>query len=120
MFRQRVTTVLAIAAIGFTGVIGTALAAPAAAASATTAVAQSGDTQVAQRQCAIFRVNARDGLNVRSGPGTNYPIVDRLNYGSRVLASRRVVNGFRELADQGRWASDRYLTFIGPWGPCPS
>jgi len=120
MFRKRAATVLAIAAIGFTGVIGNALAAPAAAAPATTAVGHSGDAQVAQRQCAIFRVNARDGLNVRSGPGTNFPVVDTLPYGSRVLFSRRVQNGFRELADPGRWSSDRYLTFIGPWGQCPS
>jgi hypothetical protein len=40
-----------------------------------------------------YEVNARSGLRVRSGPGTNFDIIDLLPFGSRVSVGRR----------QGEW-----------------
>lgn len=41
----------------------------------------------------LYEVNARSGLRVRSGPGTNFDVIDRLPFGRRVSVGRR----------QGEW-----------------
>jgi uncharacterized protein YraI len=47
-------------------------------------------------------------LNVRSGPGTDNPVVDTLSAGAVVQAERTTSNGFRQLGPN-RWAAQRYL-----------
>src|SRR5687768_15699598 len=41
----------------------------------------------------IYTTNARDGLNLRSGPGTDFPIIRSLPFGTQVHLIRR----------EGRW-----------------
>jgi uncharacterized protein YraI len=120
MFRQRTAAVLAAAAVGFTAVISTTLAVPAAATPATAAVASSGYTQVTFRGCARFQVRAQGGLNIRNGPGTNFRIVDSIPNGESALFSSRVVNGFRESAAPGRWASNSFLIRRTSFASCPT
>jgi hypothetical protein len=48
-------------------------------------------------------------LNVRSGPSQEATLVETLRQGDRVDGTRVVTDGFRELED-GRWASDQFLT----------
>lgn len=55
-----------------------------------------------------YKVNASGGLNVRSGPGTNYSIVGSLANGAIVNATQSTTNGFRQLGTN-RWASSTYL-----------
>jgi hypothetical protein len=45
-----------------------------------------------------------DVLNVRAGPGTEHPTVDRLSRNAQVDATAETSNGFRKLADN-RWVS---------------
>jgi uncharacterized protein YgiM (DUF1202 family) len=52
---------------------------------------------------------AADELNIRSGPSQEASLVETLRRGDRVDATRVVTDGFRELED-GRWASDQFLT----------
>jgi hypothetical protein len=47
-------------------------------------------------------------LNVRAGPGTEHPTVDRLSRNDVVDAQRETSGGFRKLAD-GRWAADEFV-----------
>jgi len=56
-------------------------------------------------------------LNVRSGPGTNYPVVDVLNRGQSVRMSD-CRGGWCFVEHRGRngWASQRYLDRIGGGG----
>lgn len=54
------------------------------------------------------RVSA-DVLNVRSAPGTEHPIVDRLTAGAVTEAGGTVRNGFRQVGE-GRWVASQYLT----------
>ncbi|MFL1432038.1 MULTISPECIES: SH3 domain-containing protein [unclassified Nocardiopsis] len=55
-----------------------------------------------------YKVSANGGLNIRSGPGTNYSIVGSLANGALVTASQNTTNGFRQLGTN-RWASSTYL-----------
>lgn len=49
-------------------------------------------------------------LNVRSGPGTSYPIVAGLTYGQRVkILERR--NGWARIENPAGWCHEGYLTF---------
>lgn len=50
-----------------------------------------------------------DGLNVRAAPSADAELLDRLVRGARVDGTRVVTDGFRQLED-GRWASDQFLT----------
>jgi GH25 family lysozyme M1 (1,4-beta-N-acetylmuramidase) len=50
------------------------------------------------------------GLNVRSGPGTNYPVVSGLVSGQRVTVLERQSGWARFEAPAG-WSSDQYLRF---------
>jgi uncharacterized protein YgiM (DUF1202 family) len=49
-----------------------------------------------------------DVLNVRAGPGTAHPAVDRLSRGDVVDAQRETSGGFRKLADT-RWVADEFV-----------
>lgn len=49
-----------------------------------------------------------DILNVRSGPGMDSPVVDKLEQNEEIDALDVVRGGFRKL-DEQRWASDEYL-----------
>jgi hypothetical protein len=57
-------------------------------------------------QCRM-RVEA-DVLNVRSGPGTTWRIVDTFRRGAVTSAEPIVWHGFRRLGE-GRWSATRYL-----------
>lgn len=48
-----------------------------------------------------------DTLNVRAGPGTEYPTVDQLSQGTVVPAEPDTSGGFRKLAE-GRWVAGEY------------
>ena len=64
---------------------------------------------------ATARVNASNGLNVRTGPGINY----RRAYGLRnreiVNTNGRFSNGWAQLRN-GRWVANRYLNYISTGG----
>ncbi|HEY4023360.1 MAG TPA: hypothetical protein VGM75_32070 [Pseudonocardiaceae bacterium] len=47
-------------------------------------------------------------LNVRTGPGTKFRVAGTLAKGARVVASTKIVNGFRQLSS-GHWVSVHYL-----------
>ncbi|MBF2034844.1 MAG: SH3 domain-containing protein [Leptolyngbyaceae cyanobacterium T60_A2020_046] len=47
-------------------------------------------------------------LNIRSGPGTNYPAVNTLGRGTVITLTGRYENGWAELTD-GSWAAGNYL-----------
>lgn len=49
------------------------------------------------------------GLNVRKGPGMNYPIVNGLTYGQRVKVIGRQ-NGWVQLESPTGWSAEKYLT----------
>jgi hypothetical protein len=57
-------------------------------------------------QCQV-RVDA-DTLNVRSGPGPGWRVVDTFRRGATTTADRITWNGFRRLG-RGRWSASRYL-----------
>jgi hypothetical protein len=48
-------------------------------------------------------------LNVRSEPRADAELIEMLERADRVDATRVVTNGFREL-EEGRWASNEFLT----------
>lgn len=59
----------------------------------------------------VVRVSA-DQLNVRTGPGTQYPVVGSLDSGAIVPAARSTQGSFRQLGPGryiGRWASAEFL-----------
>lgn len=49
-----------------------------------------------------------DVLNVRTAPGTDNPVVDKLTQDEQVEAARTVRDGFRKLGDQ-RWVADEFV-----------
>jgi hypothetical protein len=49
-----------------------------------------------------------DVLNVRAGPGAEFPTVDRLTRNAVVDAQRETSGGFRKLAE-GRWAAEEFV-----------
>ena len=49
-----------------------------------------------------------DTLNVRSGPGTQYPVVDQLSGGTVVNALPATSDGFQQLAAD-RWVASEYV-----------
>lgn len=53
------------------------------------------------------KVNAKSGLNVRSGAGTNYPIVKALTNGTKVTVYE-TSNGWSRIGS-GQWVSSQYL-----------
>jgi hypothetical protein len=53
-----------------------------------------------------------DVLNVRAGPGTEYPTVQQLSRYTVVAATAEVSNGFRKLGD-GRWVASEFVTTLG-------
>ena len=55
-----------------------------------------------------YKVNAANGLNIRSGPGTGYAVVGVLSNGAIVNATQSMTNGFRQLGT-ARWVSAGYL-----------
>lgn len=59
---------------------------------------------------AIFAICNTTRLNVRSGPGTSYPIVAGLTYGQRVkILERR--NGWARIESPAGWCYEGYLSF---------
>jgi len=49
-----------------------------------------------------------DTLNVRAGPGTEHPTVDRLSKNAVVDAQRETSGAFRKLAE-GRWVANEFV-----------
>ncbi len=66
---------------------------------------------------------ASDSLNVRAGPGTNYPVVGALKRGDGVKVTGRSADakwarlGFQDVAEA--WASAQYLTFAIDFAQAP-
>lgn len=60
--------------------------------------------------------NPNQWLNVRSGPGTHYPVQFRVSRGSSVVILDDTVPDWRQISYGGRigWASAQYLALIGP------
>lgn len=65
----------------------------------------------------IMYVIAKSGLNVRSGPGTNYRIVSGLSRGAQVTVYEEQSNWSR--IGSNRWACSNYLSSIKPEGTTP-
>ena len=64
---------------------------------------------------ATARVNARNGLNVRTGPSINYPKVYNLRNGKIVNTSGRFSNGWAQLGN-GHWVANKYLNYSSTRG----
>ena len=66
----------------------------------------------------VYRVKVDSSLSVRSGPGTSYSIVGRLQNGDEIVVDS-VENGWAHLMDtsagSGRYCSMDYLTRIGDY-----
>lgn len=66
----------------------------------------------------VYRVKVESSLSVRSGPGTSYNIVGRLQNGDEIVVDR-IQNGWAHLMDtsvgSGRYCSLDYLTRIGDY-----
>lgn len=62
-----------------------------------------------------FTVRANGGLNVRSGPGLNHPIIGGLPAGARIDSTGPAQNGWMPVSFGGRtgWVSDLYLNAQG-------
>lgn len=60
-----------------------------------------------------FRVNASNGLNVRSGPGTDFGKVTALAYGEKVEAITPATNGWVQIVS--RLVGDSVLPVSGEW-----
>lgn len=73
----------------------------------TTGVVLSGHASAETRQ-----VSANGGLNVRSGPSTNHPVIGGLANGARVETTGAARDGFTPVAWGGRtgWVASRYLS----------
>ena len=69
--------------------------------------ATSNDTQADPALLATCITNA---LNVRSGPGTSYPVVAGLQFGQQVKVLKRQ-NGWAQIEDPAGWSSEIYLTY---------
>ncbi|MGH3588004.1 MAG: hypothetical protein ACRDQ0_16975 [Pseudonocardia sp.] len=50
-----------------------------------------------------------DELSIRSGPSADAALVETVLRGARIDGTRVVTDGYRQL-EEGRWASDQYLT----------
>lgn len=67
-----------------------------------------------------YTVNARSGLNVRTGPGTQYRIVGALSYGQEVQATCKSTHGGVQLRGgvpakfRNKWVARGYLTRLMP------
>ena len=61
-------------------------------------------------EAAPVKVNARSGLNARTGPSTGYRIVKTLYNGQAVNTSGRLSNGWAQL-DNGHWVVQKYLNY---------
>lgn len=62
------------------------------------------------------------GLNLRSGPGTNNPVILVMPYGASVNLTGETSNGFAALTYNGRsgWAASQFLSGGGSSAPPPS
>jgi uncharacterized protein YraI len=60
-------------------------------------------------------------VNLRSGPGTGYPVLRVVPAGSIVQGSDTVTNGFRNVVYSGQagWMADSYLVLPSNTGPVP-
>ena len=65
-------------------------------------------TTVVEGQACSFTVNGND-VNVRTGATAASPSVQKLPQGQTVVATKTVINGFRQMAD-GTWVLDSLLT----------
>jgi len=73
--------------------------------------------EAAGEQGQMARVeNQNQWLNVRSGPGTHYPVQFRVSRGSTVRILDDTVPDWRQISYGGRigWASAQYLAPVGP------
>jgi lysozyme len=59
----------------------------------------------------MYAMCTASGLNVRSGPGTGYPVVSWLTYGQRVKVLERQNNWARFDTPAG-WSSEAYLQYL--------
>lgn len=53
-----------------------------------------------------------DVLNVRAGPGADFPLVEKLGRGDEVEATSETANGFRSLGEN-RWVATEFVTTHG-------
>jgi peptidoglycan hydrolase-like protein with peptidoglycan-binding domain len=65
-----------------------------------------------------YRVEAADGLNVRSGPGAGFPVIGGLANAAIVQAGT-VNNGYRQLSTGG-WVASQYLVPTTSTAPTPA
>lgn len=66
----------------------------------------------------VVYVDASDGLNVRSGPGTNYPIITTLRHGDAVIVTEYDATWYKRVA--GGYIFREYTTLSKPTPPAPT
>ena len=71
--------------------------------------AATGDVAPADGSTGCVVEVATEELNVRVGPSQDAELLGAMPQGTRVDATTVLASGFRQLED-GRWASDQYLT----------
>ncbi|OQD51682.1 hypothetical protein BM536_038740 [Streptomyces phaeoluteigriseus] len=115
--RRSAARTAAVAALSAAALLGGGLTAQAAAPARTTgaAVELAPAAGVLATRC-YYRVNASGGLLVRSGPGTQYRVVDSYPNGATILASASTTNGFRNVGTN-RWVAAAYTVRITSY-PC--
>ncbi|GAA1546638.1 hypothetical protein GCM10009730_64730 [Streptomyces albidochromogenes] len=114
--RRSAARTAAVAALSAAALLGGGLTAQAAAPARTTGAAvELVPAGVLATRC-YYRVNASGGLLVRSGPGTQYRVVDSYPNGATILASASTTNGFRNVGTN-RWVAAAYTVRITSY-PC--
>ena len=84
-----------------------------------TAMAWVSSVYLAKREFPVYRVVADDGVNIRTGPGTQYRLVGALRYGTIVPGTKTTSAGWIQLqlsAGDIVWASSRYLAKVPSQG----
>ncbi|MGW7199022.1 SH3 domain-containing protein [Streptomyces chryseus] len=116
--RRSAARTAAVAALSAAALLGGGLTAQAAAPARTTgaAVELAPAAGVLATRCYYRVVNASGGLLVRSGPGTQYRVVDSYPNGATILASASTTNGFRNVGTN-RWVAAAYTVRITSY-PC--
>ena len=103
--RKRLTAVAVLATLAFAG------AGASAAAAAPSAIRP--QTMAAAQQFCLYELNSGViSINIRSGPGTAYPVVGYWTSGQRRYVG--VTSGSWRQLDSGYWASASYTHKVSP------
>jgi uncharacterized protein YraI len=71
------------------------------------------DPPVDNRNLATVMAPQNYALNIRSGPGRNFPVVGQFVNGSRIAVTGRFSNGWAQLVN-GNWVDGYHIQYSGP------